>query len=528
MAATEPHALRRWRTLAVVLTLGASAIPLGWLDAVGWRLAGNTLLLAVVTVALALPPGIVLAWLLVRTDLPLRRFWLGVLIVQVFVPMYLHAAAWQAVFGITGWFTRLFDPPWVLLATWRGAIWVHVVTSIPWVVLLVGAGLRYVEPALEEEALLCGGMGRVLRRVSLPRCQLLVAAAGLWVALLAATEISATDLFRVRTHAEELYAWLSFTNVEPVERFQAVAAGATFLAGMAILAAACAAAALPVVRAMPPRAPLTMPLGRTRGLWGIGVAAVLGLWVGIPLGSLVYKAGLVPGGPGGRAWSAGAFVAVLGRSLADGRSALGWSLWTASLAATAALLLGGGLTWWARRSWCASLTALGTGSLLLAVPGPLLALGILWLLDRREEAWLVFLVDRTVFPTWLALTARGLPLVMAMTWIAWRSIPQAQLDAAVLEGAGAWRRLWRVAVPQRRGVLLAAWLAAWAIGIADLGASSILETPGAEMLSKKIFRLLHASLDYEVAGLCLTFLGLLVGAALVAYAAIGRPLRLRS
>jgi iron(III) transport system permease protein len=506
----------------VLLALVASAIPLLWLDSVGWRLAGNTLLLAVATVGLALPPGIVLAWLLVRTDLPGRRFWLAALGVQVLVPMYLHAAAWQAALGITGWFTRLSDPPWVLLTTWRGAIWVHVVTSIPWVVLLVGAGLRYVEPALEEEALLSGGMCRVIRRVSLPRAALLVAAAALWVALLAATEISATDLFRVRTHAEELYAWLSFTNVEPVERLQAVAAGVTLSVWITLLLALCAAAALPVVSSMPPRAVRTMSLGRAGWLWGAGVALLLGLWVGVPLASLVYKAGLVPSGPPPRAWSPAAFVQVLWRSLLDGRSAIGWSLWTASLAATAALVLGVWLTWRARRSSWASLTALGTGSVAMAVPGPLLALGILCLLDRRDLPWVAFLADRTVFPTWLALTVRGLPLVLALMWIAWRSIPQTQLDAATLEGAGTIARFWKVAVPQRRGMLLAAWLVAWAIAMADLGASSILETPGAEMLSKKIFRLLHASLDYEVAGLCLAFLGLLLLAAAAAYVAVVR------
>ena len=65
----------------------------------------NTLRLAAGTCLIALPLGALVAVLLVRTDAPGRRFWLWLLAVMLFVPLYLQAAAWDAGFGKQGWYT---------------------------------------------------------------------------------------------------------------------------------------------------------------------------------------------------------------------------------------------------------------------------------------------------------------------------------------------------------------------------------------------------------------------------------------
>ena len=48
------------------------------------------------------------------------------------------------------WLSRAAPP----LVCWRGAIWIHTMVAIPWVTLIVAAGLRRVDPELEEAALL--------------------------------------------------------------------------------------------------------------------------------------------------------------------------------------------------------------------------------------------------------------------------------------------------------------------------------------------------------------------------------------
>ena len=110
------------------------------MDGRTWTLLLNTLLLAAGTCAISLPLGTALAWLLARTDLPGRRLGMILLGLMLFVPLYLQTAAWQAGFGVQGWFTLAAGvPAW--LDGFRGAIWVHAMAAVPWVVLIVGVGV---------------------------------------------------------------------------------------------------------------------------------------------------------------------------------------------------------------------------------------------------------------------------------------------------------------------------------------------------------------------------------------------------
>src|SRR6185503_498260 len=95
-------------------------------------MVGNTCLLVLATLLVSLPLGTLLAMLLVRTDLPGRKLFAACLAVLLFVPLYLQCAGW------------------------RGAIWIHAMAAVPWVFLIVSAGLVFVEPDLEESALLDG------------------------------------------------------------------------------------------------------------------------------------------------------------------------------------------------------------------------------------------------------------------------------------------------------------------------------------------------------------------------------------
>ena len=69
----------------------------------------------------------------------------------------------------------------------------------------MAAGLRSVEAELEEDAVLRMPAWQVLWRVTLRRGAAAIVVAAVWVAMVAAAEISVTDLFQVRTFAEEVY-----------------------------------------------------------------------------------------------------------------------------------------------------------------------------------------------------------------------------------------------------------------------------------------------------------------------------------
>ena len=120
---------------------------------------------------------------LAKTDAPTRGIATGVFIGMLFVPLYLVAGAWDAGFGLAGWHTLLTTSPgyepW--LRGWRAAIWVHGVAAVPWVVLIVGAGLRTVEAEIEEDAATCASPLRVLWHVTLRRAGAALVVAGLFV-----------------------------------------------------------------------------------------------------------------------------------------------------------------------------------------------------------------------------------------------------------------------------------------------------------------------------------------------------------
>ena len=172
------------------------------------RLWLNTAWLAGGACLIALPFGTLLAVAIFKTDVPGRGSAALLLVGMLFVPLYLVTGAWDAGFGIQGWHTLSTNPhlahqPW--LAGWRAAVWVHGLAAVPWVVLIVGAGLRAVEAEIEEDAATCATPLQVLWHVSIRRAAPAIAVAAVWIATVVMTEISVTDFFQVRTFAEEVY-----------------------------------------------------------------------------------------------------------------------------------------------------------------------------------------------------------------------------------------------------------------------------------------------------------------------------------
>jgi len=489
-------------------------------DARTWSLALNTVLLSGAACAISLPVGAMLAWLLVRTDLPARRAGLVAAGLMLFVPLYLHAAAWQAGFGALGWYT-LATGSGAWLSGWTGAIWVHALAAVPWVVLIVGAGLWLVEPELEEQALLDGSPGQVFFSVTLRSAAPAVGVAAVWVAIATAGEMAATDLFVVRTYAEEIYTRFAIgppPGAGPLALVPGVVlTGALVLGGVWLC-----------TRLLPAGRPITLARRRVFELgtwrWPLAglVAALLLLLVAVPVGNLAYKAGIIVTQSGAervRDFSWLKMLAMVGTAPWRYRRELGSSLSIAALSATAAVALATLLGWFSQRgAWLsgkrllqhreAPRTAvrwatLALAAVCLAVPGPLVGLGLITLLNRPEVPQLAWLYNRSILAPWAALLIRALPIAVLVMWHALRTVPREMIDAAAVDGAGSLRRLVLVALPNRLPALALAWVVAMAVALGDLAASVMVLPPGVDTLSRRIFGLLHSGQEAEVAGICL-------------------------
>lgn len=485
-------------------------------DARLWELAWNTTQLATLTSLFSLPTGTLLAVLLFRTDLPWRRTWLVMLCSFLFMPLYLQCAGWQAGFGQQGWYMLASGSLGVpaLLSGWRGAVWVHSLAAVPWVTLIVGVGLRRVEADLEAAAALDGTSWHVLWHVTLPRGMTGIGVAALWIAVTTAAEMTVTDLFQIRTFAEDIYT--GFYLGEGISgALPGTVAGIAFavatVAIMTILAWWLCLQLVPRPGPVAWQSRRRFALGRWRWLAVAGTGAGLCLMTGVPIANLIYKAGVIvrmSGDDRVRSWSLSKCATIIAQSPWQHGDVYAWSLLTAGVSATCVLVVAIPLGWAAARRRVLAITSLMIVAICLALPGPVIGQLIIAALNQRESALLTWLYDQTLLAPCLAQGIRALPLATLVCWHAFRSLPEAMLDAAQMDGAGILSCLLTVVLPNRLAALGLAWLVALTIALGDLAASVLVVPPGVDLLSIYIFDLLHTGVEDYVAGIVLTNLAM--------------------
>lgn len=500
-------------------------------------LLGRTAALVGATMAIGLPLGVVIAVVLVRTDVLGRRASILAWGWLLFVPLYLLAGAWQAAFGASGWLTMLpGGAAWI--DGWRGAVWIHALAAVPWVALVVGLGLWFVEPELEEDALLDASTGQVIRRVTLRRSLPALGVAALWIVVSVSGEMVVTDLFQVRTYAEVLYTDLTIGR-PPGEAALRTLPGVLLTGWIALAALGFCAHLVPARRLPEARARFRLPLRAWRGIFSCGMLLLLLVAVAVPIGSLIYKAGvIVEHTPAGyeRSWSPAKCALMVLEAPRRSAKEFGWSLLLGTLTATIVLVLATASALAARGGGPGAWLTLGITAFALALPGPIIGLSIIWLLNRPDpdvlawlHQWIIppgfwphgpgagrclrFVYDRTIVPPCLAQVVRALPWATLIMWYALRTIPSETIDSAAVDGAGPWTRLWRIILPQRRAALAVAWLVALVVSLNDLGATILVAPPGLMTLSMHIFNQLHYGIDDAVAALCLANVALVTIAA---------------
>jgi iron(III) transport system permease protein len=497
----------------------------------------NTLTLAAATLSIAVPAGGFLGIVLARTNVWGGRFAAALLGGLLLVPLYLQAAAWQAGFGVEGWQSTLqtggLRVPW--LDGWRGAIWVHGCAGIPWVALFTGVAARSIPRTLEESALLDLSLARVFARVTLRWVLPALVLGALWVAIATMSEMSVTDLFAVRTYTEELYielnagSWNAIMGVGladegPVPALPGIVV-MTMVAVAGLILVRGVMAAMPTPSSSPP---LVFSLGR----WRLSLTLITWLFVSavvlLPLGSLIYKAGaFVTQTELGfeRGWSAWKTVAMTISSPRDHAAEFRWSLLMASCTACVTLLVAVPLAYATRTNRFARLATLVLAVGGLAVPGPLLSLGLISVFNDPAWPWLNYFYDRTITVAVLAQATRAFPLAFFLAWCGLRTIPRSHLEAAQLDGAGPLKRIW-LAVRQRPATVAVAAVAAFVISLGELAATILVVPPGIAPLSVRIFGLLHYNVEDQVAAISLMLVLLHSAATLVVLAAGRRVFRI--
>ncbi|AOO84891.1 ABC transporter permease (plasmid) [Bosea vaviloviae] len=198
---SPPRSLRQagWLTLACMVLAVFSLLPLialvvrGFVETEGGRLvltfsavktvmsqsgywfaAWNTVVVSIGSMILAAVIGVILAWCLVRTNVPFARLLEQLATMPIFIPPFIGAFAWVLIgaprIGLFNLPTRglgLGEP--LDIYTYTGLIWTIGIYIAPYVMMIVASALRNMDPSLEEAAQVAGlSRVRTMFQITLP------------------------------------------------------------------------------------------------------------------------------------------------------------------------------------------------------------------------------------------------------------------------------------------------------------------------------------------------------------------------
>ncbi len=280
-----------------------------------WLIVARSAGLSVAVTAVAGLIAVPLAWLTVRSDVPLRRLWAVLTPLPLVIPSYVGAYLFVSALGPRGLLQQFLEAPFgvtrlpSIYGFW-GALFTLTILSYPYMLLGAQAALRRMDPTLEEAAASLGHSRRqIFWRVIMPQLRPALGAGGLLVALYVLRDFGAVAILRYDTFTRVI-----FQQYRSFDRAQA-AFFALLLVGLTLVLVALEARTRGRARydqgsVRAARAPALIPLGVWRWPAFAFCATIVSLGLVVPTAILLYwlarglLAGETLGVIGPAAWSA--------------------------------------------------------------------------------------------------------------------------------------------------------------------------------------------------------------------------------
>jgi iron(III) transport system permease protein len=475
-----------------------------------WDPLVHTVITAIGTTVVALTLGGSLAWLVVRTDMPLRRWFAGALVVPYMMPSWTFALAWLTLFknrtiagqqGILEGFG--FDPPdWLAY----GAVPIVITLGLhyfPFAFLLFGNALRRFDAQLEESARVLGARaGRTFWRIVVP----LMLPAVLSSVLLIFSRVLGTFGTPYILGLPVRYSVLSTSLYQSFKNgnngVMAVIAAVVLIIGIVVVSAD--AWLLREQRrfvTVGARGAIDRP-SRLRSLRPVALAfafAALLATAIVPIGTLVVStfmriSGVISLENFTLDFWIGTFPAYVGFPVGILKSpvlyaAIWNSLWIVGSAAIGCGLLGllvGYVVVRAQGTWI-SMVLRQISFLPYVVPGIAFAAAYLSLFAVRRGP--IPALYGTPFVLLLVLVVAYLPYASRSGIAAMMQLGREPEEAAQISGASWRRRMTRIVVPIQRAALTTGIVLPFISGMKELSLVVMLATPGTEVLSTMSVRL---------------------------------------
>lgn len=487
---------------------GGSAIspPPAWFDTdsplVRWpELIFRSLRLSLLAAISATSLGMVIAFLLTRCRWKWASTTSFIWFIALFIPLPVVATVWLGAFANLGRSQAFGIAERPIVSGWVAAWLVHSIAALPLVVTILGAAFTRTDGDLEDMArsqhMPFAAIVRSVFRTARPA----ILASLLIVLIVTAGDMTVTDLVQERTFAEETYLQAQMGD--------GLGAAARTALPMTVLVAGFVMGWAwfesrkfgeifgPGIRKTAPRHWFSGHAGTLAGFFVMIASCLCGV---LPMIALIWRAGR----SGGLAaveqfprWSTGALIRNTADALPDLSETVFWSMLLAFLVALAGTIV----AWCMVQSFSSSIygrVSMAAGAALgLAVPGPLAGLAVLWL-------WMGFprLYD-SLFVVVASILFRFLGISVFLIWSASVSIPDDLEELATLEGLSGAERFRRIRWPYMGKSVTVSAFVLFAFAVSELPAANITVPPGVELMSVRLWSLMHTGMESHLASFVL-------------------------
>ena len=453
---------------------------LGIFNRIDWLL--NTLYVSFLGTVVAVFFGLVLAWIVNRTNVPGVRWFEQLIILPFYITPLVGALAWSALASpkaglVNKLWQAAFGPDAVLIniASPLGIVWVMALYEGTVAYMIISAAMKSMDPSLEESSQVFGaGKLRTALRITVPLLKpaILGAAAFVFAEMMGSFAVATVIGVPIRFHVVTTGIWLLLTGNPP--NYPAAAAMGISLfvftgTAMWIYARMLGRRDFTTITGKAFR-PRVMDMGRLRPVLFAICALYVLLAAILPLLALVFASVLKFNTTvlTDVAWTLSNYESVFAKGATT--SAMQNSLVLAFMTATIGVLLMGVLSWFIYRTTVPGRSYLEYVVMFpQAVPRMVFSLGLLWAwitmpLGIYGTIWLLLIAYLTIF---LPLGVRSISAVVLQ-------LERSVEECARVCGATWLKTMWTVTLPLLRPGIMAAWVLIFIVSIREVGASILL------------------------------------------------------
>ena len=487
----------------------------------------NSLTFAIGSCLVSLTIGSVLAYLIVRTDVPGKPLMFAASLVPLIIPGILHTIAWVFILdpniGIANkWFIQPLDGGHAFnVFSLPGMIVIEGLHLAPLVFLLMAAALRSMDPSLEESAIMSGAsLPTVFRKITLPLVKPALYAGALIMIVRGLESFEVPAVVGLRNHIWVYTSRIWQTLNDAIPNYGKAGAYAMTLLALTAIGVWFQSRLQKRGRSFQTITGKGFrPHPVHLGVWRIPATMLILLYflvaVVLPVLVLVYASTQ-------QFYSPPSHYTLTHMTLHNYveewhepvlRHAVLNSLYLGVGAATAVMLLTAIAAWVVVRTrlpgrWLVDNLAF----MPLTIPGLVLGVALLVVYVRIPIG-----IYGTLWILLIAYMTRFLPYGMRYSSTSMFQIGRELEESAQMSGAGWWHTFRRIVLPLLWPGLLAGWIYIVIVSFRELGASVLLYSPGKEVLSIVIWEQWRDGLLTEVSALGVMLIGALVVLVAIAY-----------